>query len=97
MNGVPVSRVAPSATQAGARDWAWTSAGRSARMRRRSTSTLRSMASGFLVSAWNGTQMPPRACNSLTSRPPVVATSARAPTSARALAMSIVTRSAPPA
>ena len=55
------------------------------------------MASGFLVLAGNGTQIPPLACSSPTSRPPSVATSGRAPASASAAATSTVVRSAPPA
>jgi hypothetical protein len=91
------ARAAPSATQAGARERAWTMATRSSRQSLASRRTLSIIESGFLVAAGNEAQTPPLACNSPTRRPPSVATSARAPTFAKPAAMSTAVRSAPPA
>ena len=78
-------RAAPSATQAGARERAWTSDTFSRWQMRASVRTLSSIENGFLVAAGKGIQMPPLACSSPTSRPPSVATSARAPACDQAL------------
>ncbi len=90
-------RQAMSATQAGARERAWTISTCSAMMRRARRRALKSIESGFLAAAGNGVSTPPTACNSLVRRPPSDATSARAPAATSAAAISIVVRSAPPA
>ena len=90
-------RHAISATQAGARERAWTMSTRSAMMSRARRRALSSIATGFLEAAGKGIISPPAACNSLVSRPPSDATSARPPAVTSAAATSIVVRSAPPA
>ncbi len=91
------SLAAASPTQAGARERAWISSTPSCRQSSVSLRMFSAMASGFLAAAGKGSQTPPLAWSSATSRPPSVATSARAPTSVSPPAMSTAVRSAPPA
>ena len=88
-------RQAPSATQAEARERAWTRSTRSAARMRASRRTLNTMASGLLLEAGNGTCRAPIACASLAISPGSETMRARAPASISASATASVARWSP--